>query len=833
MVGNAHIDPVWLWRWQEGFAEVKATFRSALDRMEGYPEFVFTCACSQYYRWIEDNEPAMFAEIRRRVNEGRWVLVGGWIIQPDCNLPSGESFARQSLLGQRYFREHLGKVSTVGYNVDSFGHNAALPQILTQSGMPRYVMMRPQEHEMTLPGNLFLWQGIDGTSVPAFRIPINYASWFEAEPLSGKLDKIIPVALAQNTPFMAFYGVGNHGGGPTIAHLETILEFRAQHGEEALVFSSPPQFFDEVAAQGLELPVVASELQHHASGCYAAHAYTKASNRLAEARLTTAERFAVLAGQLTGAAYPQVALNDAWTRALFNQFHDVAGGCCVPEAYDDQREMQGVALTLAAEALNAAVQRLSWQVDTMVEGGLPLNRHKDWHYWEKANLGTPVVVFNPHTWPVESFVRVNRKIVGATDDQGRGLPLQKVRAARTIKNDETDVLFPVSLPPLGWKLHWVFLDEPKPFEAPKFPVQVGVNRHVVMGNGLLRVEIDQATGGLASLTDLRTGREVWGPGEVGALPLVIDESHCDTWSHDVLVFDKAVGLSAGSGRVTWAVLDQGPLVGRIRTETRFGNSSLRQDFVLHAGSDRLEVSARVDWHETHKLLKLVFPVAVTAPKATWEVPFGALERPVNGEEEPGQLWVDLSGTAADGKPLGLALLSPDLCSHSVHPAGGEPHGAPELRLTVVRSPIFADHWGTRDGQSEYMDQGRTGFRYALLPHAGDWRAADLSRRALEFAIPPTQVIETYHPGTLPRAYSGLSVTPASVVIDAVKRAEDGTGTIVRCHESTGRPTKAHFAGELLGRSWEADLKPYEIRTVLLPDDRSKPLVVVNLLEDAL
>ena len=177
MIGNAHLDPAWFWQWMEGYHEAKATFRSALDRMNEYPDFVFTCSAAAYYEWIEQDEPEMFAEIRRRVEEGRWAIVGGWWIQPDCNAPCGESFARQGLIAQRYFESRFGVRARTAYNVDSFGHNATLPQIFRLSGMENYVFMRPMRHEKALPANIFLWESPDGSRVKAFRIPIAYCTW--------------------------------------------------------------------------------------------------------------------------------------------------------------------------------------------------------------------------------------------------------------------------------------------------------------------------------------------------------------------------------------------------------------------------------------------------------------------------------------------------------------------------------------------------------------------------------------------------------------------------------------------------------------------------------
>ena len=170
MVGNAHLDPVWLWRWQEGSAEAKATVRSALDRMNENDDFIFVCSSASVYEWIEEFAPEMFKEVKQRVKEGRFVIVGGWYVQPDCNLPGGEGFVRQGLYSQRYFMEKFGTMAKIGYNVDSFGHNAMLPQILKKSGLIGYIFERPEQKEKALESNLFLWKSADGSQIPAYSI---------------------------------------------------------------------------------------------------------------------------------------------------------------------------------------------------------------------------------------------------------------------------------------------------------------------------------------------------------------------------------------------------------------------------------------------------------------------------------------------------------------------------------------------------------------------------------------------------------------------------------------------------------------------------------------
>ena len=177
LIGNAHLDPIWLWRWQEGCGEVLQTFRSALDRLNEYHDFVFTCSSAQYYKWVEDIDPDMFEEIRQRVREGRWVPVNGWWIQPDCNMPSGESFARQALYSQLYYYEKFGRICRTGYNVDSFGHNGMMPQFIKKGGMTAYVMMRPDIRENpNAPENLFWWDSADGSRVLTYRIPTGYGN---------------------------------------------------------------------------------------------------------------------------------------------------------------------------------------------------------------------------------------------------------------------------------------------------------------------------------------------------------------------------------------------------------------------------------------------------------------------------------------------------------------------------------------------------------------------------------------------------------------------------------------------------------------------------------
>lgn len=574
MIGNAHIDPVWLWRWQEGFHEVKASFRSALDRLNEYDDFLFVSSSAVFYAWVERSDPAMFEEIRARVLEGRWEIVGGWWLQPDCNIPSGESFVRQALYGQRYFQEKFGVTARVGYNVDSFGHHGMMPQLLKRSGLDYYVFMRPGPHEKGLPGRLFKWQSDDGSSVLAFRIPFEYCTWGEdlekhvrrcAAELRGPVDEL-----------MCFYGVGNHGGGPTRENLESIARLNALEDIPNLVFSTPNRYFAEVETHYPNLPAVHDDLQHHASGCYAAHSGVKRWNRRAEQLLGVAEKWATVATELTGQPYPHD-LAHAWQSVLFNQFHDILAGTSLEEAYDDARDLYGEAMAIASRALNYGVQAVAWNIAIPEEPDCK-----------------PLVVFNAHAWEVNGLVEIEvpRIEEGSVllDETGETVPWQAVQSQTTAQGRQ-QLCFRAVLPPLGYRTFRLVI---RPDLEQPAPTTVQATDSL-LENELVRLEFDSETGAIASLFDKAVGTEVFTSG--GARALVLEDTS-DTWSHNVFKFDKVVGEFRAK-RI--GLLEHGPVKSVVRVESIYNDSTLTQDFALYPGSRQIDVRATVNWNEQSTL----------------------------------------------------------------------------------------------------------------------------------------------------------------------------------------------------------------------------------------
>ncbi|MBR6789982.1 MAG: alpha-mannosidase [Oscillospiraceae bacterium] len=764
MIGNAHLDPVWMWRWQEGSAEAKATCRSALDRMKEYPDFKFVCSSASVYRWLEESAPEMIDEIAVRVREGRWIIVGGWWVQPDCNLPSGEGFARQSLCAQRYFHDRFGVTARTGYCVDSFGHNGMLPQILKKSGMNEYVFMRPGPHEQTLP-NLFRWQAPDGSEVLALRLRDPYCCNFtDGEALEKRLLDVsedMPEAL----DFAAcFYGVGNHGGGPTIRNIELI---KGRTGEEQLIFADPAEFFDSVRESGIDLPVRQDDLQHHAAGCYAAVSAIKTAIRKSETRLLAAEKYAALAAGITGAAYPGGKFREAWENICFLHFHDIAGGCSIESSYKDSLEFAGESLSIAAKAENAALQRLSWAIDTR-------DREK----------GLPVVIFNSHDHPVRTVVQINKEAAGITDSEGNPVPCQHVYSETHSCYGRDDTIFEAEIPALGWTTYYMKECEAAP--ADRYLKAEGF----VLENRKLRLEFDPHTG-LADADWLFCG---------GGLPVVIDEYAHDTWSHAKNFFNKKIGVFTDA---KISVIENGPVRAGIRVETFYGKSTLRLDYFLTANDDKLTVRADLDWQEKHKMLKLCYPSLVRNGSAYYSIPYGWIRRPCDGEEEPGQMW-----HAVADETGGLAMLNDSKYSFSVEDS--------TLCLTAVRSPIYGDHGRERTADSVFTDQGRHTFSFVLKGFSGT-DFTGISRAAEEFNTPPVNILENNHEGRLPAAYTGVSVS-GSVSVTALKRSEDGTGWILRAVETAGKDTETVISLNVLSRSVSASFGPFEVKTFLLADD---------------
>lgn len=811
LIGNAHLDPIWLWRWQEGCGEVLQTFRSALDRLYEYDDFIFTCSSAAYYQWVEEIDPKMFEEIRVMVKKGRWVPVNGWWIQPDCNMPSGESFARQALYSQLYYYEKFGITCKTGYNVDSFGHNAMIPQLISKAGMHSYVFHRPGMSENpNIPENAFWWDSADGSRVLAYRIPDGYGAEGK-ETIDKRIEESNKRAEETGHGMMLFYGVGNHGGGPTKGAIEYLKENLKKEGYNELEFSSPDAYFEDILNQFLEIPVWQDELQHHASGCYSATSLVKALNRRAENNLAAAEKWDTISSVVTDAKPKTKEFESAWKKVCFNQFHDILCGCSIMEAYEDVKESESYALNIASEAYNNAVLRISRKIDTWIEGVSDAVLETRHYTGADNGFPRPVVVFNPHSYEINMPVRTYHPSKAVTDSEGNSVTFQNIRSSRS-NDDHLDTLFMANVPPFGYSTYWLEIERT---EADK---ELTGEQDFFMENEYLSVELDSQTGYIKSLVNKETDTEYAGDNFL-AIPTVINDDKTDTWAHNVFRFHDIKGLME---LVSIERVEKGALRSVIRTTHKFNESYLTQEFILAKGQKTLRVDCKAMWQEKFTLLKFAFPVGGKKEISTYEIPNGFIKRPCDGDEEPALNWADL--TVSKGtKRFGLSIMSDSKYSYDCPGA--------ELRLTALRNVIFADHYSYRpDANFNFTDEGLNRFSYGVYLHDGEAENSDIVKEAHLFNNNVVTVPESYHKGELPQKDSYLYTNADNVLITALKRCEDGSGDlIIRLYETKGvESTRCYIMSKLFDNGFWFDIGKHEIKTFRV--DRELNVKETNFLE---
>ena len=801
LIGNAHLDPIWLWRWQEGCGEVLQTFRSALDRLNEYDDFVFTCSSAAYYKWVEEIDPDMFAEIKKMIKKGRWVPVNGWWVQPDCNMPSSESFARQALYSQLYYYEKFGRICRTGYNVDSFGHNAMIPQLVKQGGMDFYVMMRPDSRENPdVPSSLFWWDSPDGSRVLTYRIPTGYAE-NGTDSIDRAIDIMTDFAEKEDHGMMLFYGVGNHGGGPTKGDIE-YLSSKSDEGVP-VEFSSPDDFFESVCSQKLDIPTWRDELQHHASGCYSATSLVKQLNRKCENALQNAEKWNTVASKIYSLPAGTVDFKAAWRKVCFNQFHDILCGCSIMEAYEDVKESAGYALTVAADAENNAHLRLGLDIDTWIDGVSDSVRCNERHYCNNKKFPRPVAVYNPTSYTVKVPVRTYHPSTKVEDCEYNPVLFQNVRSSRS-NDSHKDTVFMAEVPPMGYSVYWLWhvTDDNAVNEyygtTDIASSDCGVIR---IENSKISVEFSKKTGAIASLKCKASGEEFVSC-ENFALPTVFNNEKPDTWAHNIFKFDEVLGtMKLRSIELT----ECGKLRSVVKAIFDYNNSTLNQEYILYSDSDCIRVKSKAIWQEPLVILKIPFGVEGENPVSTYEIPGGFIKRPCNGEEEPALLWGDISA-GHDGARKGVSVISDSKYSYSC------PDN--ELRLTVIRNSIFADHYSDRPAANfNYCDEGLQRFEYLICPHFGDVCPSSMTEKGEVFINSPVTVPLGYHKGTLPLKKSFLQVDKKNILVTAVKLCEDGSGDgIIRCRETEGKRTVAIINCDMFNCSFRSDFRANEIKT---------------------
>jgi alpha-mannosidase len=676
MIGNAHIDPVWLWSWQAGVDEALATFHSAADRCDEYPEFVFTRGESWLFEQVERIDPELFERVRRLVENERWHITGGQYIQPDVNLSTVMGLRRQIIHGQRYFKDRFGVSPRVGYNVDSFGHPATMPDVLAAHGYAGYVFHRPGAHQVELPAQTFRWRGVGGGEVIGFRISPAYVTF--SDDLYGQIMLSIEAADQELGHTMCFYGVGNHGGGPTKANIEYILENAEAFPDAELRFSTPQAFFDAIAESRDRLPVVTKELQHTFPGCYSVMHDIKQQQQRGEHLLDQCGR---IVERFVDDKEERRDLHDrldgAWEDLLFTEFHDVLAGTSVPAAWDSIRAMQGRARITGEEVAVEATRR--WAHRSLP----PVDEQQ-------------IVVINPDNAPWEGIVETEPFLSfdawggrWLSDIDGKPIDFQAVQPDASAHVER--VIFPLRLDGGQSAQVLVRTDERPSSAAPDTDLEASP-RHIA--NAHLRVDLDES--GIRRL--VAGDQNLLGDGGVG---LHLRRDGSDTWTFHTDRFEEPVETALRTEG--WVVEENGPLRARVSSEGWMGRSDVRWTLTLHRDEPRLHLRVEVNFNDRFKLLQMPVHLASTPARWTDGLPGGHAERITGPTEWPVQGWSRVE--LADRQ---LALVTGDAYSLSLD--GGR------WQWTLLRSPKMA--WGGGEpvvyaGRDQHTDQGPHTFDFVL------------------------------------------------------------------------------------------------------------------------
>jgi alpha-mannosidase len=771
LIPNAHLDPVWLWDWREGLNEGIITCRTILDLMDEFEELTFIRAEAAVYQHIECHDPKTFTRIAKYVKSGRWDVVGGTVIQPDTNLPATETFARHFAHGQNYFISRFGRPARVAWAADSFGHSAGLPEILAAAGMTGFAFTRPFNLPIAKPA--FWWEAPSGARVLAYHPP---AGWYgsERDEMPRRLDSLLAAAQKSDLQNVGvFFGLGNHGGGPTRRQLREIRAWTAAHPEVRVVYSVLHRLFDALRQEKVELPVHRGELNFCLRGCYSSVAKFKFAYRKTEAALLSAERTdTVIAAALNKS---QADLHEAWDTVLFNSFHDILPGSSIERAYDDQLVWLGSAAHTAQRVELSALSALALAVDTRVRQ--PADDHPS---------AVAALVWNPHPRPFRGHVeleanldyrpiwkytnKVDQMPLELRNHNGRRLPFQVVANEHSSMPKlawRKRIVAPVEVPAFGWSVlefGWV--------EGAKIP---GVSSPVrapkpgVIDNGIYRVAAKPGTKGIQISRD---GKSVFAGAGLSAI--VVE----DPWGSWGGMGEEPESLDLSQVREQWRVdkvetLEHGPERALLWVRLAGKCSQLDLSFMLYRNRAAVDVSARVFWNERSARLKLVMPAG---DRAEFDVPAARVKRDPSGEV-PGGRWVRVFGKTSTFGFASDALYNFD-CKNG------------EFRATIVRASRYANDVKTPSDIEPWrpaVDCGELRFRF-LINSGGP----DLPAMAEALEQPPLVSLVPAKDGKLPRTGSLASLTPASLRVLALKKAEDGKGVILRVQETSGRDCAPQF-----------------------------------------
>lgn len=754
MIGNAHIDAAWNWRYRDVESNyLPATVKRALDDMNANSDYHFSFSSSQFYQWLQEYWPDLVPQVKSKVNNGQWEITGGQVIEPDLNNTNGESMVRQSLYAQNYFRDNYGVMAAIGWVPDVFGFNYQMPQILKKSGMDKFVTTKLNWNDTNKwPYEYFDWTSPDGSTVRSYK-PTNDYSLNGSDINSSKLAGTLTYPVANGlTESLVLYGAGDNGGGPTSSDISTIRSINSStaSGTPSVKMNRADTVFADLDAQvkanqsanpSYRVPEVNNELyfEYH-RGVMTTADPMKKYNRYSEETAETAEKFSSVATLLGTETYPQDKINEAWQKTLLNQFHDVLPGSAYTIVYQDAFNNAEIALNQFNNAKNTALNGIANRINTQGEG-------------------KPIILVNALSWDRTDIAQAEITLsspasaVSILDSTGKEIASQLVRG----NGNKATVSFEATVPAMGYALYRA-VEKDNASYATTLKVD---DANKVIENQFFKVTINPVTGNISSIIDKKNNNkevvDTTGGQEFNRFQFLSDTPRdFESWNIDYDDMSAAPTEINTASSVT--LVENGPAKAtyKISKVSPSKASTIDEYITLYNDVNRIDTELKINWNEKQQMLKVALPVSVHPSNVTYDIAYGTIDRPAANTkgmfEVEGYKFADMS---KDG--YGVSVLSDSKEGWDC------PNGV--LRLSLLRSAT--------DGRGGNTDPGLRDIKYSIYPHSGDWKTTDTELKSYEYDYPLTSVVTSSHTGDLASAASFGKAAAAdnNVIMSVFKKAE--------------------------------------------------------------
>ncbi len=783
-IGHTHIDVAWQWTLAVTRDKAVRSFATVLELMRRFPEYKFMSSQPQLYKYVKEDCPEIYEEIKERVKEGRWETDGGMWVEADCNIASGEALVRQFIHGKKFFMDEFGKENNILWLPDVFGYSAALPQIMDKCGIEYFMTTKISWNEFNkLPYDTFMWQGIDGTKILTHFSPsrdynggivnggvkpdyendyfTTYNAFLKPLQVKGAWQRYQQKHI--NKEVLMSFGYGDGGGGTTKEEIENQRRTeRSIPGLPQTVMSTANNFFNTLknnVKDNKYLPTWVGELylEYH-RGTYTSMARNKKYNRKSEFYYKNAEFLSLLSSEFAKGNYPSDAIYEAWECILLNQFHDILPGSSIKEVYDESKEQYEEILEKASDIIKDATVNVVSNIDS-----------------KKGSI----VVFNPNSHVATDIVAIDGKKLLACDVPANGYKVFDIKDMEAKSN------------------------------APKATTKEMENQYFIIKFS--------DNGQFTSIYDKKAKRELLKEGQLGNVIMSYEDRphNYDAWDINNYYVEKSWEVSEVS---EVEAVNEGNVSASVKITRPYLNSTIIQTITIYSDIPRIDIDNYIDWKEKQILLKTLFPFDIQTSEATFDIQYGNVKRQTHRNtswdyarfEVVMHKWLDLS---EDG--YGVSILNDCKYGVSVYDS--------VVGLTMLKSGIFPN---------PVADQEEHNFTYSIFPHVGGFKEAGAIEQAYQINNKLIPVVKENDGGNLKESLSFASTDKPNVVIEVIKKAEEDNSTVVRLYECWGRRTKCSLKFhskirdiyecnmlekndepvEHLESSIEFTVKPYEIKT---------------------